>query len=86
MSRVFLGPAPRMRVQMENKDGTWTELAIDNGLSLEVQHPDPYKLGEGLNVYVAKFEVEVPYQTWHDLLWDLSKREVREKNAGSGNT
>ena len=81
MARAFFGKAPRMRVQVENSDGTWTELPIDNGISLEVHHPDPYELLRDPTVYLARFDVTIHHQTWNDLLWDLSKREVREKNG-----
>lgn len=72
------GPAPRMRVQIENRDGTWTELRIDNGLSLQVDAPDPtYPLEEF--AYSANFKVLIHHRTWNDLMWDLSKRAVRER-------
>ena len=79
MSR-YNGPAPRMRVQIQNNDGTWTELAIDNGISLEVETEPQIGRDDGY-WYHAKFAVSIDQYQWHNLLWDLSAREVRERDA-----
>lgn len=79
MSRYY-GKAPRMRVQIENTDGTWTELPIDNGLSLEVNIEPSIGIDDTYH-YSARFAVDISHRTWHDLLWDLSHREVRERDA-----
>jgi hypothetical protein len=74
-----------MRVQIENNDGTWTELAIENGIALEVE-TDPVIGRDDGYWYHAKFDVSISQRQWHNLLWDLSEREVRGRDARASNS
>ena len=77
---IGVSPAPRIRVQIENQDGTWTELPVDDGISLEVDHLGTPVVTNDPYCYLLRFNVSIHHQRWHDMRWLLSKRTVDENN------